>query len=55
VLPSVPRDLSPVALYHWLTHPDPDLVLDESPLSPLRWLQCGGDPHLVAELAEDLR
>ena len=55
VLPAVPRDLSPVALHHWLTHPDPDLVLDGAPLSPLRWLQCGGDPQLVAELAQDLR
>ena len=50
-------ELHPVAIYHWFTTPNPDLVakrLGEQPLSPRQWLRHGFPPRVVAELAEFL-
>jgi hypothetical protein len=38
----------------WLTTPSPELEVDDSPVSPLTWLQQGGDPDPVATLAAAL-
>jgi hypothetical protein len=66
VLPQLPPDLNPVAVYRWFTLPDPDLRLDllRTPgagvgfagetLSPHDWLAAGGDPAVVAALAAGL-
>jgi hypothetical protein len=54
VLPAIPADLHPVAVWRWLTTPIPDLSLDGSPAAPLPWLAAGGRPDEVAALAGGL-
>lgn len=57
VFPSLPPDLSPVAVYRWFHTPSPDLEERGRPgssLTPLQWLQTGNDPDVVAELAAGL-
>ncbi len=56
VIPVLPEDLHPVAIYHWFTTPNPDLVPggSEQGLSPREWLLSGHSPKVVAELASDL-
>jgi hypothetical protein len=54
VLAAIPRDLHPLAVQRWLTTPNPDLAVDDSPVSPLAWLRGGGAPDPVATLAADL-
>ncbi len=54
VLPRLDPALHPVAVYRWFTLPNVDLVLDDTPVSPLDWLRSGGDPTEVAALAADL-
>jgi hypothetical protein len=54
VLAALPRDLHPVAVYNWLTLPDPDLIWQGEPVSPLDWLRSGGDPETPAAIAADL-
>jgi hypothetical protein len=54
VLPAIPADLHPVAVWRWLTTPIPDLSLDGSPVAPLPWLAAGGRPDQVAVLAAGL-
>ncbi len=54
VLPALPQDLHPVAVWRWLTTPIADFALDGHALSPLGWLSAGGDPGPVATLAADL-
>jgi hypothetical protein len=54
VLTAVPRDLHPLAVQRWLTAPSPDLLIDDSPVSPLAWLEAGGAPVPVATLAAGL-
>lgn len=45
----------PLAVYRWLTLPDPDLESDSGErLSPLQWLQAGYAPAPVVALAHDL-
>ncbi|MEQ8762547.1 MAG: hypothetical protein RL885_01380 [Planctomycetota bacterium] len=47
-------DLHPVAVYHWFTAPNPDLQVDEEPLTPLDWFRSGQDPEVAARLAADI-
>lgn len=58
VLPRLPSRLSPIAVYRWLHTPNPDLDDGSEEqgrtLTPLQWLQTGGDPEVVAELAAGL-
>lgn len=54
VIASLPPDLSPVAVARWFSVPSPDLELDDHPLSPIQWLQAGGDPRAAADLAASL-
>lgn len=57
VLKHVDRSLHPVAVLNWFMLPNPDLFLDEeetSPASPRHWLLSGGDPEVLARLAEEL-
>lgn len=47
----------PVAVQNFFANPNPDLYLDEEeerPLSPREWLLSGGDPEVLAPLAEEL-
>lgn len=47
----------PVAVQNFFTSLNPDLYLDEEeerPLSPRDWLLSGGDPGVIAPLAEEL-
>jgi hypothetical protein len=55
VLPQLPEDLHPLAVLGWFTVPNADLPLGagETPVAPLEWLESGGDPERVAELAPD--
>ena len=64
LVPGIERVLShlnphvhPLAVVHWFVRPHPDLCrpgdVDETPMSPRDWLLSGGNPELVAELAED--
>jgi hypothetical protein len=56
VVPALPEDLHSVAIYHWFTTPNPDLVPGglEQALSPREWLLSGHSSKVVAELAADL-
>jgi hypothetical protein len=54
VLAAIPRDLHPLAVQRWLTTPSPDLLVDDSAMSPLAWLESGGAPDPVATLAAAL-
>jgi len=54
VLPSIPPDLHPLAVWRWLTTPVADLALDGSEITPLQWLAGGGPPAPVAALAAGL-
>ncbi len=54
VLAVLPKDLHPVAVQRWLTTPNPDLAIDDTPVSPLAWLQGGGASGPVVALAADL-
>jgi hypothetical protein len=57
VLPHLDESLSAIAVFHWLTTPNPDLVSAETqgePVSPIAWLRLGLDPQEVAELAAQL-
>jgi hypothetical protein len=54
VLPAIPADLHPLAVWRWLTTPVADLALDGSEAAPLQWLAAGGSPAPVADLAAGL-
>jgi hypothetical protein len=54
VLPAFSPTLHPIAVYRFLDEPSPDLEIDLEPTSPLRWLEMGGDPAPVAEIASAL-
>ena len=56
VVPSLPRDLHPVAVYRWFTSPNPDLLPEDldRELSPREWLLAGYSPKIVAQLGVDL-
>lgn len=54
VLPRLPENMHPVAVYNFLTRPNVDLDAGTGPVSPLDWLAEGGHPERVAELAENL-
>ncbi len=56
VVPSLPKNLHPVAVYRWFINSNPDLVPEgqEAPLSPRDWLLAGYSPRVPAELAADL-
>ena len=57
VLKHVDRSLHPVAVLNWFMLPNPDLFLDEEEtgsVSPRHWLLSGGDPEILAHLAEEL-
>ncbi|MTD15044.1 DNA-binding protein [Nakamurella sp. YIM 132087] len=51
VAPRVPVDRPLIAVEGFLTHPHVDLALGDRQVSPLEWLQAGGDPGVVADLA----
>lgn len=50
VLPVLDPALHPVAVYRWFTKPNPDLLLDDTAVSPRDWLRGGGDPAKVVAL-----
>ena len=55
VLPQLPENLNPVAVYRWFHSSQPDLHDgDGKDLSPIEWLESGNDPSVVAELAAGL-
>lgn len=56
VVPALPEDLHPIAVYHWFTSPNPDLAPEElqRELSPREWLLTGHSLKVVVELASDL-
>ena len=65
LFPRLREDIHPIAVFKWFTSPDPDLVIDEAfadekrgelspPMSPRDWLRSGGNPEIVARLAESL-
>ena len=57
VLKRIDRSLHPVAVLNWFMLPNPDLFLDEEearPVSPRYWLLSGGDPEVLAHLAQEL-
>lgn len=44
--------LHPVAVSRWVTTPNAELVLGDTPVSPIGWLTAGGSPEPVVALAE---
>ena len=51
VFPSVPAGLHPVAVERFFTEPNTDLEVDGTAVSPMAWLQSGGDPRAVVSIA----
>lgn len=41
----------PVAVSRWFTTPNPELVIEDSSVSPIDWLAAGGAPEIVGSLA----
>ncbi len=54
VLQALSGDLHPVAVWRWLTRPDPELEIDDEPVAPIAWLASGGNPEPVIAIARDL-
>lgn len=55
VLPSLPRDLHPVAVAAWFATPNDELADEKNArASPLEWLRNGHHPSAVAKLARAL-
>lgn len=57
VFKRLPSDISPLAVARWFGIPNPDLATrdhEETPLTPLQWLQSGNSPETAAELAAAL-
>jgi len=54
VVSALPADLHPVAAWRFLTEPNPDFELVDTPQSPMSWLQSGGSPEPVAAVAREL-
>lgn len=50
VLRALPRGLHPLAVLSLLSAPQPELVVDDRPMSSLEWLATGGDPAVVVDL-----
>lgn len=57
VFKRLPSDISPLAVARWFGIPNPDLATrdhEETPLTPLQWLQSGNSHETAAELAAAL-
>ena len=54
VMASLSRGVHPVAVWRFLSEPNPDLEILDEPVSPLAWLRSGGDPAPVAAVAREL-
>lgn len=54
VLQSLSPGLHPVEVVNWFTKRHSDLVLGDSAVSPVEWLEAGGDTAKLAQLAEEL-
>lgn len=54
VLPHLSKTLHPLSVTGFFSTPQPELVIRDQAVSPLRWLATGGDPGPVAELAAAL-
>lgn len=54
VLAALDPDLHPVSVTRWFLTPDPDLEIDERPVSPRDWLRHGGSPRAIAPLVNSV-
>lgn len=57
VNPALPPDMHPVEVYEWYTLPEPDLAIGGDgarAVSPIEWLDTGGDPARAIMLAQRL-
>jgi len=54
VVAALSRGVHPVAVWRFLSEPNPDLEILDEPVSPLEWLRTGGDPAPVAAVAREL-
>jgi hypothetical protein len=51
VLPQLAAHLSPIDVAEWFLSPNPDLEVEEQPVSPREWLLSGRSVELVVSLA----
>ncbi len=54
VLAAAPQGVAPVELAAFMTSPQPELALGDTPVSPQDWLRAGGDPAPVCEILAGL-
>ena len=54
IMPLLEPDLHPIEVVNWFTYPHTDLVIGDEPVSPVEWLEAGGDGAVVVELANEL-
>jgi excisionase family DNA binding protein len=54
VVSRIPPGTHPLGVLNWFVRPDPDLAIEGRHVSPLEWLESGGDPEPAAALATDL-
>lgn len=52
VVPHLRGDLHPLEVVNWFHGENPDLQLNDRQVSPVAWLEAGGDAGVVARLAE---
>jgi len=50
VLGALDPALHPLVVDHWFPTPDLDLEVNEEAMSPLEWLETGGDPERLVSL-----
>lgn len=54
ILAALPEDAHPDTIAGFFLTEQPDLVLDGQPVSARVWLEAGGPPDIVMEMARDL-
>ncbi len=54
ILSALNPDLHPIEVVNWFTRSSVDLVLNDTSVSPVDWLEAGGDPQVVIAVAQQV-
>lgn len=50
IVPSIPQHWRPEAIHAFMSSPQRELVIDDTPCTPVQWLLDGRDPRRIAEI-----
>jgi hypothetical protein len=53
IVPRLEHEFHPIEVVNWFTYPHVDLYVGDESVSPVEWLEAGGDVKFLKELAED--